>query len=153
MLTRRALYAAAACASLVFAACGRQHEKVAASDVVDSRCVAAAAKFGENIVPIKSYSTTGQAYDDWRAARPGSPRPVSSSEFPAQYAPTDNLVVCYLQGDFGLVRNPPPLNGDAPSDLHYQEADYVVLPDGSLLPDRLGMTSNFPADEPTPSPG
>jgi hypothetical protein len=138
--------------ALAVTACGSRHGgQTSSSSPVDPQCAAAAAKFGPDVIATRSFTTTGRAYDDWRTTRTGA-RQDPASKLPAQYSPMNTLIVCDLQGDFGPVRNPPPLSGAPPSTDHYRTAEYVVLPDGTLMPDWLDVDPSLPAGEPGPSP-
>jgi hypothetical protein len=126
--------------------CGDSGAVTSRQASAESTCSSVAQRL--NATVLRAYPTTGQAYDTWRASRPGHPR-----SFDEPYLPTDALIVCYLAGDFGPLRNPPlPGKTPDPNPPHYQESDVVVLPNGNVIPDRTGMESDFPSSEPGPSP-
>ena len=83
---------------------------------------------GQSVTVAAAFESTAAAVARWQEAppaTPGGPQLVSSGW--RAHPPDEPVAVCYLDGDFGLGRRPPPGPGVTPSPLpHWDRVVYLV---------------------------
>ncbi len=101
-------------------------------------------------VVAAAFDSTAASVVKWHETplSPGGPRPVSQwRDHPA----TERVAVCYLDGDFGSAKGPPPMAGNSATPLpNWNRVVYLVGADRRPIGVVFGWQDRIPIRDPGP---